>query len=45
MKKMKFKQEESCELWQEILKIDMVSSEEVGEESDEEVLIVRSLPW
>lgn len=44
MKRMTFKQPGSLDQWNEVMKIDIVSSEE-SDGSDEEVLIVHPLPW
>ena len=43
MKKMTFKQPGSRDTWKEVMKIDIVSSEE-SDESDGEVLMVHPLP-
>ena len=43
--KMTFTDERQRERWLSIMRIDMMSSEESGQEGDNEVMIVKALPW
>ena len=46
LKKMKFKKSSDCDLWMKVLIPEMMSSEESGnDEDDEEILKVLPLPW
>jgi len=40
-----FKDEDNKEEWKKILTMEFVSSEESGMEEDDEVIIIRPLPW
>ena len=43
--KMTFTDEQQRDRWQPAIQIDMMSSEESGMEGDEEVMLIRPLPW
>ena len=43
--KMTFTDEQQRDRWQPAMQIDMMSSEESGIEGDEEVMLIRPLPW
>ena len=43
--KAEFSTDEDKKVWMSILKLDAMSSEESGEEEDDEVLIVHPIPW
>ena len=45
LSKMDFADVRDKEMWEKILTLDMVSSEESGTDDGEEVLIVRPIPW
>ena len=42
---MTFTDEQQRDRWQPAMQIDMMSSEESGMEGDEEVMLIRPLPW
>ena len=42
---MTFTDEQQRDHWQPAMQIDMMSSEESGMEGDEEVMLIRPLPW
>lgn len=42
---MEFSSEAQWECWQVVMEADNISSEDSGMDSDEEVLIVKQLPW
>ena len=45
MARMTFSDEKQRERWLCVMRIDMMSSEESGQEEDEEVILVKTFPW
>ena len=42
---MAFSDEKQRERWQCAMRIDMMSSEESGQEGDNDVIVIKTLPW
>ena len=45
LSKMKFADAKDREKWEKVMTIEFISSEDSGSDNDDEVLIVRPLPW
>lgn len=45
LEKMSFKAPEQLENWRRVLKFEFMSSEESATDEDDEVIVIRSLPW
>ena len=45
LKFQKFKKSSDLALWEQVMKVEYMSSEESDVDGDEDVLIVRKLPW